>query len=423
MKKLLIPTLSAVIVAMLSTSVFAEPYDSNTDSLRLRLKNDFRKAERPSAGPSGENIYAWVQGTMVDLNTHYFRDFVGVTASAYNVHKLGADGSESTRGYLRGYHSFSLTQAALKFKLTDDLNLKVGRFGTDSGYGSLPYDVPLISSNSNRTMPTLSQGAIVHYNLNKNIELWGMWRQRVFLWTDVATGVRDEGVFNPSTGSYSKKEPRAFLAGSWHDSQNRVDLGYSWQNEVSSQAELKYQRDDTLSNGSHIRYQFLTLNASLTGLSKEASYHNNTQVYSGKVTYSNSKISYFGALGYVSHVLNNIGTNVNTDIGYVGDLSIDRNRENMYSFQVGAHYIVNNNFSVMVAPLMTHGYVDPRRTTTVKGRALLGVLFYKVNSGPLAGLKAFIASDIAREKRHGGSLGDHLDYWDVKSGIQYDFNL
>ncbi|SHE49006.1 glucuronide uptake porin UidC [Vibrio gazogenes] len=423
MKRLFIPTLSAVIVAMLSTSVFASESDNNADSLRLRLKNDFRKAERPSAGPSGQDIYAWVQGTMVDLDTHYFSDFVGVTGSAYYVYKLGADGSSSTRGYLRGYDSFSLTQGALKFKLNDDLKLKVGRFGTDSGYGSLPYDVPLISSGSNRTMPTLSEGALVHYDLNENVELWGMWRQRVFLWTDVGTGVRDEGVFDSSTGTYSKKEPRAFLAGSWHDDQNRVDLGYSWQDDVSSQVELKLQRKDSFDDQSNIRYEFLTLNASLSGLSKAASYHNDTQVYSGKITYTNADISYFGGLGYVSHVLNGIGTNVNTDIGYVGSLSIDRNKEDMYSLQIGVNYTINNNFSVMVAPLMTDGYEDTRRTISIKGKGVVAAVFYKVNSGPLTGLRAFVASDVANEKRSGSALGDDLDYWDIKAGIQYDFNL
>ncbi|WNJ97217.1 glucuronide uptake porin UidC [Vibrio ruber] len=422
MKKF-IPTTTAIIVAILSTSAFANDSENNTDSLRLRLKNDFRKADRPSAGPNGRDIYAWVQGTMVDLDTHYFSDFVGVTGSAYYVYKLGADGSSSTRGYLRGYDSFSLTQGALKFKINDDFKLKVGRFGTDSGYGSLPYDVPLISSGSNRTMPTLSEGALAHYDFNENIELWGMWRQRVFLWTDVGTGVRDEGVFDSSTGTYAKKEPRAFLAGRWYDNQNSVDLGYSWQDDVSSQVELKLNRKDSFDDQEHIQYEFLFLNASLTGLSKEVSYHNDTQVYSGKITYTNTGVSYFGALGYVSHVLNGIGTNVNTDIGYVSSLSIDRNKEDMYSLQIGIHYPVNDNFSVMVAPLMTDGYEDTGRTISIKGKSVLAALLYKVNSGPLSGLRAYIASDVAKEKRSGSSLGDDLDYWDVKAGIQYDLNL
>ncbi|STP76308.1 putative outer membrane porin protein [Escherichia coli] len=35
----------------------------------------------------------------------------------------------------------------------------------------------------------------------------------------------------------------------------------------------------------------------------------------------------------------------------------------------------------------------------------------------------FLAADKGREKRDGSTLGDRLNYWDVKMSIQYDFML
>ncbi len=135
------------------------------------------------------------------------------------------------------------------------------------------------------------------------------------------------------------------------------------------------------------------------------------------------KISFFGAAGIVTHAMNGIGSNVDTDIGYPNSLSIDRNKEDMFSLQAGAHYFFQPNLSVMLAPLITRGYEDTRRTIRMKGRGILAGVFYNVQEGPLSGLKMYVASDVAKEKRDGSSLGNNLYYWDVKAGIQYDFML
>lgn len=52
-----------------------------------------------------------------------------------------------------------------------------------------------------------------------------MWRTRVFQWTDSATGIRDEGVYNSKTGKYDKHRTRSFLTASWHDDRSRYSLG------------------------------------------------------------------------------------------------------------------------------------------------------------------------------------------------------
>ncbi|GAB7269326.1 hypothetical protein DZS_07190 [Dickeya ananatis] len=75
----------------------------------------------------------------------------------------------------------------------------------------------------------------------------------------------------------------------------------------------------------------------------------------------------------------------------------------------------------MIAPLITHGYEDANRTIEINGRGILTGVFYNIKEGPLSGVKMYVASDVAKEKRNGSKLGNELNYWDVKAGIQYDF--
>lgn len=104
----------------------------------------------------------------------------------------------------------ALPQGAVKIKPSENSLLKLGRFGTDYSYGSLPYRIPLMAGSSQRTLPTVSEGALGYWALTPNIDLWGMWRSRVFLWTDSTTGIRDEGVYNSQTGKYDKHRARSF---------------------------------------------------------------------------------------------------------------------------------------------------------------------------------------------------------------------
>lgn len=116
---------------------------------------------------------------------------IGVEGGAYYVYKLGARADMSTRWYLDGDKSFGFALGAVKIKPSENSLLKLGRFGTDYSYGSLPYRIPLMAGSSQRTLPTVSEGALGYWALTPNIDLWGMWRSRVFLWTDSTTGIRD----------------------------------------------------------------------------------------------------------------------------------------------------------------------------------------------------------------------------------------
>lgn len=207
------------------------------------------------------------------------------------------------------------------------------------------------------------------------------------------------------------------------DDRSRYSFGMSWQDDVSSQYQTILEKKFALKNKDSIKVEALAYHAELNGISRANSDHDNTQVYSAQITYSMPKISLFSSAGLVTHAMNNIGSNVDTDIGWPNSLSIDRNKEDMFSFQAGAQYYFKPNFSVMLAPLITHGYEDTRRTIEINGRGVLAAMFYNVTDGPLEGLKLSVGTDLAREKRNGSSLGEHLNYWDVKAGIQYDFML
>lgn len=419
--KIIVP-LAVMLITAASGYQFAHAASMPDDeaALRIRLKNDLRRADKPSAG-SGRDIYAWVQGGMIDFNSGYFSNIMGVEGGAYYVYKLGARADMSTRWYLDGYDSFGFALGAVKLKPTENTLFKIGRFGTDFGYGSLPYNIPLIAASSLRTLPVVSEGVLGYVALTPNIDVWMMWRSRVFLHSDASTGVRDEGVFNSETGKYDKHRPRSFLTTSWHNDTGRYSLGASVQNDVSYQVQGIAEQRFPFENGYSLKGELMGFYARVDGLSRSTTQPNETAVVSGQLTWGMPWGSLFASAGYAQHAVN--GAAVDTDLGYPFSLSLDRNREGMQSWQAGVNYHLMPQLTVSLAPIITSGYESSQRDVPVKGLGLLGGINYRVDKGPLDGLNAFIAADIGREKRNGSALGDRLNYWDVKMVIQYDFML
>ena len=97
-----------------------------------------------------------VQGGLLDFNSGYYSNIIGVEGGAYYVYKLGARADMSTRWYLDGDKSFGFALGAVKIKPSENSLLKLGRFGTDYSYGSLPYRIPLMAGSSQRTLRTVS---------------------------------------------------------------------------------------------------------------------------------------------------------------------------------------------------------------------------------------------------------------------------
>lgn len=84
-----------------------------------------------------------MQGGLVDFNSGYYSQFIGVEGGAYYVYKLGARDNMSTRWYLDDHESFGYALGALKIKAGDNVRLKIGRFGTDYSYGVYRGESPL----------------------------------------------------------------------------------------------------------------------------------------------------------------------------------------------------------------------------------------------------------------------------------------
>lgn len=410
----------AIAVLPACTSVYAVPITEDDPSLRLRLKNELRRADKPSAG-NAKNIYAWVQGALIDFRSGYYHNYVEVEGGAYYVYKLGARENMSTRWYLDDHDSFGLALGAVNFKPTHNALLKIGRFVTDYGYGSLPWRIPLIGSSSQRTLPTVSEGALGYLEVSPNLEFWAMWRSRVFNWTDSTTGVRDEGVFNTATGKYDKHRPRTFLASSWHNAAERYSVGASIQQDVSTQLQTILEKREELSEQHALKGELLGMYIHLDGLSRSDTRPNETSLISGQLTWITPWGNLFTNAGYLRHAIN--GAIVDTDLGYPFSLSLDRNKEAMISWQVGASYNLTPSTSILVAPIITHGYESNSQNVKIEGMGVLGGVNYRQLQGPLKGLNIFLAADKGREKRDGSELGDRLNYWDVKLNVQYDFTL
>ena len=84
---------------LVATAQAANAYVDTTQQLRLRLKNELRRAHKPSAGTNDE-IYAWVQGLMLEYDSGWLNDWLGVEAGGFWVQRLDTDDNMHTRWYL-----------------------------------------------------------------------------------------------------------------------------------------------------------------------------------------------------------------------------------------------------------------------------------------------------------------------------------
>ncbi|MCO1593216.1 glucuronide uptake porin UidC, partial [Escherichia coli] len=193
------------------------------------------------------------------------------------------------------------------------------------------------------------------------------------------------------------------------------------QKDVSNQIQSILEKSIPLDPNYTLKGELLGFYAQLEGLSRNTSQPNETALVSGQVTWNAPWGSVFGSGGYLRHAMN--GAVVDTDIGYPFSLSLDRNREGMQSWQLGVNYRLTPQFTLTFAPIVTRGYESSKRDVRIEGAGILGGMNYRVSEGPLQGMNFFLAADKGREKRDGSTLGDRLNYWDVKMSIQYDFML
>ncbi|MDX7967237.1 hypothetical protein Q2304_21710, partial [Escherichia coli] len=81
MRKIVAMAVICLTAASGLTSAYAAQLADDEAGLRIRLKNELRRADKPSAG-AGRDIYAWVQGGLLDFNSGYYSNIIGVEGGA-----------------------------------------------------------------------------------------------------------------------------------------------------------------------------------------------------------------------------------------------------------------------------------------------------------------------------------------------------
>lgn len=422
MKKLPKKIILSGVVFLLSYQAVAASFYNEEDALRLRLRNDFRRAERPSAG-SDKNIYAWVQGAALEYNSSYYQDIIGVDIGGFYVYKLGARDNWSTRWYLDGHDSFGRYTAALKLKLSNNLSIKAGRMVTDSLYSG-QEDLPIINASSQRTVPTLSDAVLMKYSIDKNYDIYAMYRYGVYYYSDVAEGVHRTGPIDPKSYRHNLFRPQYITSLVFHDSCNYYAASSLWQEDVALQLMGKTTTCYPLApdRKDKLKAEFTAFYANLDGMTAELDGPKDTSLLSGQLSYIHPVGSLFFGVGKTGGKLNRIA-GIDTDLGYPFDLSIDRNHSDMWSYQLGATLNMPGNSFIGIAETLTNGYETYHHDVRIRGAGTNFLFGWQAAQGKLQGLKIFVALNRAREHRNGSALGDRLDYYDSKVNIQYDFTM
>lgn len=409
-------------VLLFSSVSIADSFNQDDDAVRLRLRNELRRAEKPSAG-SGKDIYAWVQGMALEYNSSYYLDKVGLDAGGFYVYKLGARDNWSTRWYLDGDQSFSRYTASIKIKLAENFLLKAGRMVTDTAYSG-GDDLLIINSSSSRTMPSLSDALLLKYSLDKELDLYTMYRFGSYVYSEVAEGVHKTGPINPKTYTHDIFRPQYIAALSWNRGCDSFGLSASWQEDVSTQVMTKTARCFKVAGNASevIKPEFMAFYANMNGITASYGGPDYTYAVSGQVSYILPRGTLFFGAGKTGKKPNAL-SGVDTDLGYPFDLSIDRNHNDMWSFQLGATLNLPGNTFIGVSPILTHGYEDAQHHVNIQGVGTNVFFGYYPQSGLLQGAKALLVINKAREHRNGSAFGDRLDYYDIKMNLQYDFML
>lgn len=398
-------------------------------TLDVKLRNEYRNAERPSAsdGVYGPKIDAWIQGFLFDFETGKVADTINVQAGTYHIEKLRAAPDKSTRFYLDGHDSFTLNYANIGFDFGDSANIKIGQFGTDFTYGALKYNAPLVAQSSVRTVPTLNEGVLYEGNFG-NFHLYGMYSQKYAggyyqNWTD--EGLVTSMKLAPSGDKYLMeidKRPTYSVSGVWDNQQTQLSLGASYQEDLSWQMMTRGSYIWNTPDLGFVKAEYVGFYAQSIGLSEQKSIDDNTYAVSGQLLWNKDAITVMGSFGQVGKKIPG-NPDIDTDIGFSFDQSIDRNHYDMFSWQLGSFYKLSNAVNFGLALVVTDGFEDRDHKVNVEGLGANFIFNYIVPTGPLSGLKASAILNKAQEYREGSKLGDELDYYDIKLTLHYDFNL
>ncbi|MGL6312861.1 hypothetical protein [Vibrio sp. WXL103] len=398
-------------------------------TLDLTLKNEYRNADRPSAsGDYGPKIDAWVQYVGVDYQTQNLLPWLDIQAGVHSTARIHSNLNRSSRFYLDGHDGFTLYTGTVNLKPSDNIELQLGRYGTDYFAGSLEYFVPLLDESSVRPTPSYKEGALLKANLG-NFHWYGAAASRY------AGGYyqdwQDFGVF---TANGIDEDYKYFLATVWDNAQatgTEVGLGLSYMDEHSYQGMVNASQTYIDANQAFWKAELRAFYAQLIGQTKANNYdylasqglenHDSTYAVSGQLTFSKDGITVIGSAGQVGTKLDPLSL-VDTDIGYSFDQSIDRNHEDMLAWQLGGFYQVTDNLTTGLAVVVTDGHEDSSKQVEVRGTGGNLIVQHK-GYGRLKGLDTILILNKAVEYRRGSDLGDKLDYYDIKLGFKYPLNI
>ncbi|PSW12327.1 hypothetical protein C9J01_14225 [Photobacterium rosenbergii] len=418
--------LAAVISSSLAMPALANVIDDST--LNLQLRNELRNADRPSVSPQGDmgpKIDAWVQGFLFDFESGQFADTVSFGGGFYAVEKLKANPNRGTRMYLDGHDSFSFGYANVAFDFAEQFHLTVGQFGTDYYYGTLEHMIPFIDDSSNRTTPSLKEGALYQGQFG-NVKLYGLYSQRVagvgnHSWTDDGRIVVDWSDFSMEV----EKEPYYAVGLAWDTNDYQLLFGTSYQNNVANQIGVQGSYNWLDSDNAYFKYEARAMYFGLLGdekdLSEALSGEDSSYVVSNQLTYHKDRATFLGNFGYTGPKM--ASANIDNDWGYSFDMSIDRGYHEMFAWSLMGVYQFTDGFNVALSGIVTDGYKDSSKETEIEGFGANLIFSYTPQSGPLAGLRNTLVLNKAQEYRHTGGNTETLKYYDIKFSAHYDLKI
>ena len=411
---------------VIATAQAANAYVDTEQQLRLRLRNDFRRAQKPSSGEEYGSVYAWVQSFLLEYDSGWLNDVVGVEAGGFWTQRIDEDPNFYTRLYLHDRDSFGYATAALKFKLGEYGLIKAGRFITDHDYGALPYYVPVLTANSNRPLPSASQGVLLYLTPTDFMDIWAVWRNEIFIAASAMQGgFRNEGVFNPASMDYDEQKANNILAVSLYGDNWRWSTGGGYQEDVQTQVMTQLENSFNLGQGKKIttelRYGYVEAKGDTKELAMRSWPDGTANLFKGSIMYHSD----WGSIGFSAAYLDHktMGQVYDPDIGDPFNNTIPNNFEEMQIYQLTTAFKLPYDFRLMIAPIYSHGYEDKSKQVPIDGYDFNIAAVYMPKSGPLAGLLAYLSFNRAIENRPGSEYGDHLQYWDVKMGFRYDLNF
>lgn len=386
-----------------------------TDSkLDLKLHTEVRNADR--GGVYG--IDAWTQGIHFDYESGKALGIFGVEAGYHYIGKLLADPDKATHGYLQGtgsydrygHSSYDIATVAAVVDAKKMGEIKIGRFVADSSYDKSLVDIPLVYSSSNRMLPNISEGVLWNVNYGKNLKLSAIYSQKKI------------GGFNTNWVNL-EETPEYALGFAWKKDKFDIKAGAKVAEEKNNQLTVKTGYGKALGNGAFVKLNTTAMYGMAEGNAKDtiesAGTPTDTYVLSASTTYTLGKNTWMLAAGKVGDKVA-FAADIDTDIGHAIEMSIDRNKHQMFSWQVANFHNLTKNTMAGVAVVVTNGYDDVAETVKVNGVGANILLSHKFTEEPVKDLSVGLILNKAVETR---TNQDNRDYYDVKFTVKKDINL